>query len=149
MSVAIGRSADRLGIAVSLACGVHCVATPALLAALPAVGAAFASPWVHAGLIGAVAPLAAYAYWRGVRRTGRFRAATVGGAGLVTVAAAMLVGGEAACGDACCAAEPSRGHLWANLLGSALLVAGHGLNLHDVRSAAGRAAAATCCEAGS
>ncbi len=42
---------DYVGIFLSALCAVHCLATPILLAFLPALGEQFQSPWVHGVLL--------------------------------------------------------------------------------------------------
>lgn len=147
-SVRAGAWADRLGIGLSACCGVHCLVTPGLLVLLPAVGGWFANEWVHWVVLGLIAPVAAWALWRGSRRSAqagwwRWAPLGLGVAGLM-----VLTAGAWGHPDTCCPSDPLNGGYatmdaaawgWVgvNVLGSALLVSGHGWNLMRMRGERG------------
>ncbi len=72
---------DRLGVAASLACAVHCMAAPFLLLLLPAVGMTWSHPAAHWVLAGLVLPLAGWVVWRGFRLHRRWWALVAAGLG--------------------------------------------------------------------
>lgn len=122
---------DRVGVAVSGLCLVHCIGG-ALLPGLFAAGGLHlvSDEALHAGLLLVVLPVAAFALARGVKRHGDRRAAALGVAGI-----ACLCLGLAAHG----------GSGWLEtaftVVGSALLVAGHAWNARLLA----RAVVAHCC----
>ncbi len=60
--------ADRLGVAASVLCAIHCAAAPLLLIALPSFGRIWAHPASHWGMALLVVPVAAAMAMRGFRR---------------------------------------------------------------------------------
>lgn len=54
------RTADRIGVAASVLCAIHCAATPFLLLLLPAFGKAWSHPATHWGMALLVVPLAGF-----------------------------------------------------------------------------------------
>lgn len=140
--------ADRLGIGLSACCGVHCLVTPALLVALPAVGGVFANAWVHWVALGLIAPVAMWALWRGSKRStaaGGWRWTPLG---LGVMGLSVLTFGAWGHPDTCCPTDPLNGGYatmdaaawgWVgvNVLGSSLLVAGHVWNLMRMRASDG------------
>ena len=151
---------DRVGIAASLACAIHCLATPFLLLLLPVAGTIWAHPLVHWVLAALVLPLALVVVYRGYRHHRRHTAmvAAVLGAGFI-VAGLLLpefagfVGSnppsvEAAplaeatpCTETCCPTlsfDQTTGAARFNfpagsiatLIGSVLLVLAHAINLY-------------------
>lgn len=110
---------DRLAIALSALCLVHCLATTVLLAVLASAGGALGSPIIHeVGLVLATL-FGAVAFARGILRHGRTLPVIVGGSGLVTMAAALAMPhGEM---ETLC-----------TVVGVALLAVGHQLN-HRLR----------------
>ena len=46
------NTADTAGVALSIACGIHCLLTPILLLSLPNLGEAFHTPIVHRVIAG-------------------------------------------------------------------------------------------------
>lgn len=106
---------DRLGIGLSLLCLAHCLVVPLVLIGFPAW---FASGALHGWLVVLVAPAAALAAWPGYRRHRNRRVLLLLGAGVGLLVGGLLlheVGGPA-------------GEAIFTVAGSALLVAGHGLN---------------------
>lgn len=65
---AVSHKLDKLGIAASVACAVHCLIAPFLLLLLPAAGAAWSHPSVHWVLAALVLPLALIVVYRGYRQ---------------------------------------------------------------------------------
>lgn len=153
---AVGRhwmpGLDRLGIAGSLACAIHCLIAPFLMLLIPALGTAWSHPSVHWALAGLVLPLALTVIYRGYRvhrRRSALVAAVLGSALLITglllpEAAAETSATTATCTDACCPtiaydAETQAASIHvppagaANLAASALLILAHGINLHGCR----------------
>ncbi len=62
---------DRLGVAASVLCAIHCAAAPVLLLALPSFGRIWAHPATHWGMALFVVPIAAIMTLRGFREHGR------------------------------------------------------------------------------
>lgn len=79
---------DKVGIAASLACAIHCLAAPFLLLLLPAAGSVWSHPAVHWVLAALVLPLALYVIYRGYIRHKR-RAALV----FAVLGAAFIIAG--------------------------------------------------------
>ncbi|MDP0491030.1 MAG: MerC domain-containing protein [Verrucomicrobiota bacterium JB023] len=59
--------ADRVGVAASVLCAIHCAVSPILLLALPAFGKIWAHPASHILVALFVVPLAAFSIWKGYR----------------------------------------------------------------------------------
>jgi hypothetical protein len=125
-----GNVADAAGVALSIACGVHCLLTPILLIALPALGEAFHRPIVHRVIAIGVTVIAAYALWRGYRRHGHLLPMALGFAGVLTIWAAAFLPHHAHAHD--------HFHLPAGtivtMLGSLMLITGHLLNIRTCRA---------------
>jgi len=107
---------DRIAIAVSGLCVVHCLATAVLVAMMSAAGGMLLSPVFHeVGLVIAIA-LGAVALGRGIIDHGYMMPAAMGALGLGIMAGALTIhdhdGGEA---------------LW-TVIGVGLLAFGHDLN---------------------
>ena len=64
-------AADRLGVALSILCAVHCLATPPLLLLLPTFGRLWSHPASHWGMAAVVVPLALFSLPKGLRLHGR------------------------------------------------------------------------------
>jgi hypothetical protein len=121
--------ADQAGVIVSIACGIHCLLTPILLLALPALGEAFHNPLIHRAIAVAVLGIAAFALYRGYRRHHHVSPLVFGLAGVAAVWAALFV--------------PHAAHdhdhfrlpigTIVTMLGSALLITGHVLNIRAGR----------------
>lgn len=123
-------AADAAGVALSVACGVHCLATPILLLVLPSLGEAFHSPIVHGVIAVGVTAIAAFALWRGYRRHRNPLPLVLGLAGVLTVWSALLIPHEAHAHDGF---DLPTGSI-VTMLGSLLLIAGHVINIRNCRS---------------
>ena len=117
---------DRLGIALSLACLVHCLLLPVAVVAMPVIAAQWLHPdSVHSLMAMVLLPVALLALVPGLRlhRKWGVAGAMAGGLGLVSTAAF--------------AGEGSVAHEWAVLLtvaGGMILVLAHSINLRLCRS---------------
>lgn len=110
---------DRLAIALSGLCLVHCLATTVLLALFSAAGGLVFSPWIHeTGLMLAIA-MGVIALGRGMWEHGYMMPSAIGSLGLGVMAGALAVphGGE---------------ETIYTLLGVGLLALGHDLNRRAV-----------------
>jgi len=106
------RDPDRIGIAASVLCAVHCAAAPSLLLFAPTFGRAWGHPASHGLVAALVVPLAAAMIWKGQRRHGRRWVCAVGGIGIALVIAGALLpflgaeavpgGSPAATAASCC-----------------------------------------------
>jgi hypothetical protein len=121
--------ADAAGVFVSLACGIHCLLTPVLLVALPSLGEAFHQPIVHRVIAVMVTAIAAWALWRGFRRHHHRAPLVFGLIGLGLVWSALFLPHDAHAHEDF--------HLPTGtiitMIGSALLVTGHVLNVRASR----------------
>ena len=93
---------DRLGIFASLACAVHCAATPILLATLPALKltAWMASPEFHQIAAVVCCGFVALAIWPAVARFGDMRLLSLSTAGLALILGAAFLFPENCCSSA-------------------------------------------------
>ncbi len=82
---------DRLGIAASLACAVHCMAAPFLLLLLPAAGSVWSHPAVHWVLAALVLPLALIVVFRGYRHHRRRFALVAAVLGAAFIVAGLVI----------------------------------------------------------
>jgi hypothetical protein len=123
-------TADKAGVALSIACGVHCMLTPVLLLALPSLGEAFHNPIIHKLIALGVTGIASFALWRGYRRHGHLLPLVLGSVGVLTVWAALAIPHEAH--------DHDHFHLpmgtIVTMIGSAFLIAGHLLNIRNCRA---------------
>lgn len=104
-------TADRLGVALSSLCAVHCLLTPPLLLLLPTFGRFWAHPASHWGMAAFVVPLALLSLPKGFRLHGRRWVLACGilGTSLILLGAALpylpqqnsSAATETTC-DACC-----------------------------------------------
>ncbi|NJS14882.1 MAG: MerC domain-containing protein [Sphingopyxis sp.] len=79
---------DKLGMAISSLCLLHCLAVPVGAALLPMMSHGLALPeWLHLMLLSAALPVAASALWQGWRRHGRMGIAMLGAGGLALLGA--------------------------------------------------------------
>lgn len=110
---------DRLGMAVSGLCVVHCLASAVLVAMLASAGGLLLDPLFHEiGLVIAIG-LGAIALGRGVVEHGFMMPAAVGGLGLGVMAGALTLG-------------HGGGEIVYTMLGVAFLALGHDLNRRAV-----------------
>ncbi|MFN5272139.1 MAG: MerC domain-containing protein [Planctomycetota bacterium] len=95
----MGSWKDRLGIFASVACAIHCAATPILLATLPALKFTewMASPWFHKVAAGICCGIVAMAIWPAFLKFRDYRILSLSslGLGLILSAAFFLP-------DECC-----------------------------------------------
>lgn len=118
-----GFGLDRLAIALSGLCVVHCVASAVLLAMLSAAGGMLLDPIFHeVGLTLAIG-LGAFALGRGVLHHGRAVPAWMGAFGLGAMAGAMHLPHDGSGGET----------LW-TMVGVGLLAFGHHLNRRATRA---------------
>lgn len=109
------RTPDLLGLLISGACALHCLAAPVVLLLAPLAGGWWSHPAIHLGSAALAIPLALYSLGRGFRQHGRRWVPCAGGlgAGFIVLALALPSGGEAAgpaeaaggageCAKACC-----------------------------------------------
>jgi len=82
---------DKVGIAASLACAIHCLAAPFFLLLLPAAGSVWSHPSVHWVLAALVLPLALYVIYRGYTRHKRRAAMLFAVLGAALIIAGLLV----------------------------------------------------------
>lgn len=112
---------DRLGIALSIACLVHCLVLPFVIVALPLVAAQWLdTSTFHTAMALALMPVALLAVVPGLRMHGRISVAAAMAAGLSLLSTAAFAG------------EDLLSHEWQIVLtvaGGAILVAAHAVNL--------------------
>lgn len=120
---------DKIGIFLSLSCCVHCMATPVILMAAPAVGEYFESPLIHIILFVLVAPIALVSFIKTYKHTQKRRPLTLGVIGLTGLLAALLLHMYAE-------GRVGMGHIHeleivVNIISGLILVAGHFFNFKD------------------
>ena len=76
---------DRIGVAASVLCAIHCGLAPVLLLALPTFGKAWAHPASHALVAFFIVPLAIFSIRKGYQRHRRCWVALVAGTGILCV----------------------------------------------------------------
>ena len=106
---------DRLAIALSGLCLVHCLATTVVLAVLASAGGFLGAPWIHEVGLSLAMVMGAVALGKGIFDHGYTMPAAVGGLGLGVMAGALTLphdGSEAVY----------------TMLGVAILALGHRLN---------------------
>jgi len=115
------RLFDALGVGLSFACLVHCLALPLLLLLAPALSAWLSLPeWTHAAILLLAVPAAIAAMsngWRGHRRAGP--------AALAALGLALLLLGAAAHGGGLGVADPDATDRWSTSAGAITLAAAH------------------------
>lgn len=113
------RLIDRIAMAVSGLCVVHCLATAVLLGTISGLGGILGSPHVHeAGLVIAII-LGVIALGRGIAAHGRFLPSSVAGLGIGMMMGALNLAHGA-------------GETVATMIGVILLASGHLLNRGEV-----------------
>ncbi|WP_413584284.1 MerC domain-containing protein [Bdellovibrio sp. HCB274] len=113
---------DRLGIYLSSLCAIHCLLTPVFLLALPALGEAFESSWVHLSMAAVILPIGLFAFWSGYKHHRQMKVAAMGVGGLLLVCAGTVLHHELE------EIFPMLPHNTVTILGSILLVTAHFLN---------------------
>jgi hypothetical protein len=106
---------DRMAIALSGLCVVHCVATTVMVAMVSAAGGLLGANWVHELGLAVAILLGAVALGRGISQHGFMMPSAVGGLGLGVMGGALSMphgGAEAAC----------------TIVGVLILALGHDLN---------------------
>jgi hypothetical protein len=113
------RVLDRAGMSASLACAVHCVVLPLLLAALPAFGLAWLdSPWVDWTMVVLATLIALRAHRGGFRVHRRCLPAGVAVAGLLIIVTTI------------CLLKGSASHHYIQASGAVVVASSHFLNRH-------------------
>lgn len=113
---------DRVAIALSGLCLLHCLAGVALVA-LFAVGGTWLDHRVHVVGLGLALPLAAVALWRGWRQHGRSGIGLTGLVGLAAMATSLVV------------AHGGRFEILVSMAGVSLLALAHWRNMQALRAA--------------
>ena len=86
---------DKFSIGLSLACAVHCLALPVLLALLPSMAALqLNNEAFHLWMVVAVFPSSVYALTLGCKQHKRYRLLIVGSIGLALLVLALVLGEE-------------------------------------------------------
>ncbi len=107
---------DRLAIALSGLCLIHCVATVLLLSLVASLGGLLANPLIHEVGLTMAMVLAVFAFIRGLRNHGRMRPMSIGGVGLCFMAYALSL------------PHGAPGEVIFTVVGVALVATGHLLN---------------------
>lgn len=116
---------EGAAVSASLLCLVHCLALPLLLLALPVIaGAFFESEMFHIAAAALVVPAAGLAFFLGYRRHRALFPAMLGSAGVACIVGALFPA----------LAEPGAAAI--TVVGSLLLIGGHGLNWRLRRASA-------------
>lgn len=129
-------SGDWFGMAASIGCAIHCIATPLVVGYLPAAGAAFLTDRsFHVGAMIVCWFIGVATFVPGWRRHGKLSPVVTGGLGLTAISLATLLAPEC-CAEGCCphsvataSATPLPGlPVFAHIAGGLLLATGHLLN---------------------
>ena len=124
------NTADAAGVALSIACGIHCLLTPILLLSLPSLGEAFHNPIVHRVIAIGVTSVAAFALWRGYRRHKHLLPLAIGAAGVLMIWGALAIPHATH--------DHDHFHLpagtFVTMIGSLLMITGHILNIRNCRT---------------
>ena len=110
---------DKLGITLSSICAVHCLLTPVLLLAIPALGQFFEAPWVHVTMAIFIVPIGIFAFYSGYLHHKQKGLTALGFAGLALVCAGLLMP---------LSGIQFLGHDIITMAGSACLIVAHILN---------------------
>ncbi|WP_395345617.1 MerC domain-containing protein [Ningiella sp. W23] len=113
---------DKTAIVLSFLCALHCIATPLLLLAIPAIAASitFDLEIIHLILLFFVIPISAVTIISGYRRHEKVKALIISFTGVLTLIAALIFGHDLFAGT---------GETILTLIGSGLVAFGHVLNL--------------------
>ncbi|WP_041522212.1 MerC domain-containing protein [Gilvimarinus agarilyticus] len=111
---------DKLALSLSLACAIHCLAVPLLLALLPSLAALQLDHEIfHAWMLVAVIPSSIFALTLGCKQHRRLGVLILGGIGLTFLTLAVVLG-EARIGES--------GEKALTLVGAAFVALGHLIN---------------------
>lgn len=87
---------DRIGIALSGLCAVHCLILPLILPFLGTLASFVHSEWTHLVLAVLIIPTVAFAAWRGYQHHGKSEVLWLLGIGALSVLVALVVGVQGA-----------------------------------------------------
>jgi len=82
---------DRTAITISIACTLHCLMLPLILAWLPTFASGLESEAFHLSLLALIIPISAFALVVGCKEHKRQRVLAMGGMGLVLLVSAVFV----------------------------------------------------------
>jgi len=121
----VSRYFDRIAIALSAICIVHCIAVPLVLTALP-IAAVWLGPerHFHAAMLWLVLPTSVGGFALGYRVHRRFGIVALGAVGVAALTVAALWGHDQ---------WPPAAESAVSIAGSVVLAAAHWLNFRDVR----------------
>ncbi|HUF72020.1 MAG TPA: MerC domain-containing protein [Gammaproteobacteria bacterium] len=121
----LSRHFDRVAIALSAICIVHCLAVPLLVALLPIVALSFGdSEHFHGVMLWLVVPTSLLGFVLGYRLHRRAGLVVLGTVGIIVLAAAAIYGHEN---------WSEALEVTLSVVGSLLLAAAHWLNFREVR----------------
>ena len=80
---------DKTGIVCSGACVIHCVLSPIIALASPAIASFFENEWIHIGLLVFLIPVAIFAFTRGLTLHQKTSPVLLGSAGIVVLLMAV------------------------------------------------------------
>ena len=120
---------DKLGIFLSLSCCAHCLATPLLLMAAPALGEYFESELIHIILFTLVAPVALISFLKTYKHTSKKRPLVLGAIGLTGLFIAMLLHTVVESGSSI--SHIHEVEIIVNIISGLFLVSGHYFNFKD------------------
>ncbi|WP_049722375.1 MerC domain-containing protein [Gilvimarinus polysaccharolyticus] len=117
---------DKLAISLSMACAIHCLALPLILALLPSLAALQLNhETFHIWMLAAVIPTSIYALTLGCKQHRRTRVLVLGAIGLTSLVLAIALG-EARIGEF--------GEKALTLLGATFVATGHLINYRLCRA---------------
>jgi hypothetical protein len=123
----LSRYFDRIAIALSTICIVHCLAMPFVIALLPVAALTFGSDGhFHSLMLWFVVPTSVLGFGLGVRVHGRWDSVALGAVAIAGLAAAALWGHDAW--------DPSI-EVFVNVLASVVLAVAHWRNFREVQRA--------------
>lgn len=81
---------DKVGLALSSLCAIHCLLAPILVLSVPVLGQAFEQPWIHLLLAVFVVPVGLFAFYTGYGHHHKKGLTSLGVAGLALVCVGLL-----------------------------------------------------------
>lgn len=94
--VARPDSLQRVGLAASVLCAVHCAATPVVVLVAPQLGRVFSSvEWAETGLLALAVTLSLWLLYRGAWRRRQWTPVALFGAAVVLLVSGLVAGGGA------------------------------------------------------